>query len=145
MNSNYIPTVASDVPDVHVRVASSWNWVQLHPWATILGLLLVNVTVVKYRKGLRSIPGPFLASFSNLWKFRAVWNQNMHLENIRVHEQYGSIVRIGPNHVSLSDPQSMRTIYGIQNVFPKVRYTHIVSLSPLICPSTHESTEECPD
>lgn len=47
----------------------------------------------------------------------------MHLENIKVHEEYGPIVRIGPNHVSLSDPQSMRTIYGIQNVFPKVSHT----------------------
>jgi len=43
----------------------------------------------------------------------------MHRENVRVHEDYGPIVRIGPNHVSVADPQSMRAIYGVQNVFPK--------------------------
>ncbi|KAI9372483.1 cytochrome P450 [Aspergillus egyptiacus] len=62
---------------------------------------------------------PFVASVSNVWKLRAVWNQNMHRENVRVHEDYGPIVRIGPNHVSVADAQSMRAIYGVQNVFRK--------------------------
>lgn len=44
----------------------------------------------------------------------------MHRENVRVHEDYGPIVRIGPNHVSVSDAESMQTIYGVKNVFPKV-------------------------
>jgi hypothetical protein len=54
----------------------------------------------------------------------------MHRENVRVHEDYGPIVRIGPNHVSLADPRSMRTIYGVQNVFRKVRGT--LSIAPIL-------------
>ncbi|KAK4247369.1 cytochrome P450 [Corynascus novoguineensis] len=96
-----------------------WDWVQLHPWTTVLTVVLTNLVWTKYRSGLRQIPGPFLASFSNLWKLRATWKQNMHRENVRVHEDYGPIVRIGPNHVSVADPESMQTIYGVKNVFPK--------------------------
>ncbi|KAI1075116.1 cytochrome P450 [Whalleya microplaca] len=97
----------------------AWAWVRSHPWAIVLTILVADLMRTRYRWRLRQIPGPFVASFSNLWKVRAVWNGNMHRENVRVHEDYGPIVRIGPNHVSVSDPQSMKVIYGVQNVFRK--------------------------
>ncbi|KAK7742002.1 hypothetical protein SLS53_004586 [Cytospora paraplurivora] len=100
-------------------IGQGWYWLLAHPWTTVLTIVFANIILTKYRSGLRHIPGPFWASFSNSWKLRAVWNQRMHTENVRLHEDYGPIVRIGPNHVSVSDPQSMRTIYGVQNVFPK--------------------------
>lgn len=102
-------------------IALGWSWVKSHPWVTAIIILVADVIRTRYRKGLRQIPGPFVASFSNLWKIQAVWNENMHRENVRVHEDYGPIVRIGPNHVSVADPQSMKAIYGVQNVFRKVR------------------------
>ncbi|KAK3307745.1 cytochrome P450 [Chaetomium strumarium] len=97
----------------------AWSWVKLHPWTAILALLVTQLVLTRNRRGLRDVPGPFLASFSNLWKLRAVWKQNMHRENVRVHEDYGPIVRIGPNHVSVADPESMQTIYSVKNVYPK--------------------------
>lgn len=105
-----------------------WQVVQQHPVFVISTLIFLQLISTKYRDGLRQIPGPFLASFSNLWKLNAVWHQNMHRENLRVHEDYGDIVRIGPNHVSLADPQSMRTIYGVTNVFPKVKLNLLLSI-----------------
>lgn len=101
-----------------------WTWVKSHPLVTLLVIVFTQLYLTKRRQGLKDIPGPWLASFSNLWKLQAVWKQNMHRENLRVHEDYGDIVRIGPNHVSLADPKSMRAIYGVQNVFPKVCSTH---------------------
>lgn len=97
-----------------------WQWARLNPWLTVLALITTNLILTKYRAGLRRVPGPFTASFSNFWKLRAVWNKNMHRQNMRVHEDYGPIVRIGPNHVSVSDPESARVIYGVQTVFRKV-------------------------
>lgn len=97
-----------------------WAWLHQHLGTTLLAVLLANVLWTRYRSGLRQIPGPFLASFSNLWKLQAVWKQNMHRANIRVHEDYGPIVRIGPNHVSVADPASMQIIYGVKNVWQKV-------------------------
>ncbi|KZL74867.1 cytochrome p450 oxidoreductase [Colletotrichum incanum] len=98
---------------------SGWAWVKGHPLLALLAVVVTQLYLTKRRHGLKDIPGPWLASFSNLWKLRAVWKQNMHRENLRVHEDYGDIVRIGPNHVSLADPKSLRAIYGVQNVFPK--------------------------
>ncbi|KAL1962642.1 hypothetical protein VTN77DRAFT_9356 [Rasamsonia byssochlamydoides] len=100
-------------------IALVWRWAQLHPWITAATILFTQLALTRYRPGLRHVPGPFVASFLNWWKLRAVWNKNMHRENVRVHEDYGPIVRIGPNHVSVADPESMRIIYGVQNVFRK--------------------------
>ncbi|KAF4547722.1 Cytochrome P450-like protein 71 [Elsinoe fawcettii] len=94
-------------------------WFLSHLFTCAIIILLAVVLRIKYKPGLRHVPGPFIASVSSWWKLRAVWNRNMHLENMRVHEDYGPIVRIGPNHVSLADPASMATIYGVQKVFPK--------------------------
>lgn len=96
-----------------------WTWLYHHLGTTLLAVLLANLLWTRYSSGLRQIPGPFLASFSNLWKLQAVWKQNMHRANIRVHEDYGPIVRIGPNHVSVTDPASMQIIYGVKNVWQK--------------------------
>lgn len=101
-------------------IPSIWAYIQLHIWSIIVTIVLASLVKTRYRAGLRHIPGPLVASFSNGWKLQAVWKRNMHRENIRVHEDYGPIVRIGPNHVSLADPKSMRLIYGVQNVFRKV-------------------------
>ncbi|EAU31616.1 predicted protein [Aspergillus terreus NIH2624] len=106
------PPAKSILADTVVCV---WQQIQLHPWWTALTILLTRLVLTRYRDGLRQVPGPFVASFSNLWKLRAVWKKNMHRENVRVHEDYGPIVRIGPNHVSVADAPSMRAIYGVQN------------------------------
>lgn len=113
-------TTASTPKLLETLVPQARQWVGLHPWITILAILTTQLVLTRYSKGLRHVPGPFVASFSNFWKLRAVWNTNMHRENIRVHEDYGPIVRIGPNHVSANDPESVRAIYGVKNVFPKV-------------------------
>ncbi|OTA99734.1 hypothetical protein M426DRAFT_76178 [Hypoxylon sp. CI-4A] len=117
--TEYIDT---GTPHVGAYLAEAWTWVKSHPWTTVISIILISLIRTRYRKGLRRVPGPFVASFSNLWKLRAAWNKNMHRENVRVHEDYGPIVRIGPNHVSVADPESMRVIYGVQKVFPKTAF-----------------------
>ncbi|KAK8126551.1 uncharacterized protein PG998_002310 [Apiospora kogelbergensis] len=115
-------TIASSPKLLETLVPQARQWVGLHPWITILTIITAQLVLTRYSKGLRHVPGPFVASFSNFWKLRAVWNANMHRENIRVHEDYGPIVRIGPNHVSANDPESVRAIYGVKNVFPKTAF-----------------------
>ena len=41
--------------------------------------------------------------------------------NIELHEKFGPLVRIGPNHVSISDPVALKTVYGFTNIFKKVK------------------------
>lgn len=61
----------------------------------------------------RSIPGPFLAKFTDLWRLLVVWRRDSHDTYLALHKRYGDLVRIGPNCISVSKPDSINTIYGI--------------------------------
>ena len=39
---------------------------------------------------------------------------------VDLHEKYGSAVRVGPNVVSIADPDAIDKIYGIKTDFMKV-------------------------
>ncbi|KAK3070210.1 hypothetical protein LTR53_010858 [Teratosphaeriaceae sp. CCFEE 6253] len=92
-------------------------------WQLVAGLLVLSIVLylasIRFRPGLRSIPGPFLASISNLDRILscvAGLQMNYHLW---LHEQYGPLVRIGPKHVSFSDVSLIPQVYGISSKFVK--------------------------
>lgn len=68
---------------------------------------------------LRSVPGPFWTRLTKLWYFNRVRNAHFERENIRLHQKYGPIVRIGPDHYSISDPAAVKTVYGTGSKFVK--------------------------
>lgn len=80
-----------------------------------LSLLYLTYTT----RTLQSIPGPFWARFTRLWYFRRLWNGHFEDDNIRLHNQYGPIVRIAPDHYSISDRAALKTIYGAGTKFAK--------------------------
>lgn len=78
---------------------------------TLGGLLLVLRLGESYFR-LGGIPGPFLAQFTDLWRF---WSQNTqgHASRlINLHRKHGKLVRLGPNHVSISDPDAIPIVYA---------------------------------
>ncbi|RAL13169.1 cytochrome P450 [Aspergillus homomorphus CBS 101889] len=68
---------------------------------------------------LRHIPGPWLASCSNLWKLATISRGDMHTECVANHDRYGPIVRIGPHHVSVASPESFYTVHASTKAFAK--------------------------
>lgn len=93
----------------------------------LIVILLLSLIRIRYRKGLRNIPGPFLASISPLDRIVTTARGHQFQNHIRYHEQYGSIVRLGPNHVSLSNAEHIPTIYGIATKYHKVSFLPPVS------------------
>ncbi|KAJ5833586.1 hypothetical protein N7474_001897 [Penicillium riverlandense] len=97
----------------------------MHTHILILVPILVVVLQCLLRIGkvlfspLRSFPGPFSARFTNLWYFNRVRRGQFEHDNIRLHEEYGPIVRVGPNHYSISDLSAVRTVYGTGSRFAK--------------------------
>ena len=75
----------------------------------------------KYAQGLNAVPGPFLAGFSSLWRLIDVWGGSAQWTVIRLHHELGPLVRTGPKHVSVSDPEAISTIYAVKPRFLKVR------------------------
>lgn len=66
----------------------------------LLALTVLGRTIYqRWVSPLRKVPGPFLASFTDLWWLCIVLNKQQHLESIRLHERYGPFVRIGPSNM----------------------------------------------
>jgi hypothetical protein len=81
---------------------------------------LVKVLVRAFRQDLRLLPGPVSARFSRLYRLSMVAKGHGPEEYRKLHQIYGPIVRIGPNHVSVSDPAAIPVIYGVGSKFMKV-------------------------
>jgi Cytochrome P450 len=90
-----------------------------HLFLLLTTLFILRLLYKRYATPLRNIPGPFIASFTRLWKLRQMYKGDMELTNIALHRKYGPIVRIGPNEVSLDDPESVKIIYGHATEFIK--------------------------
>ena len=93
----------------------------LHYWIpTVIILILFSLLTSALRRGLRNVPGPFLAKFSYLELMFHVLKCDTHTYFNRLHERYGAVVRVAPDKVSVADPDALSVIYGIGTNFLKV-------------------------
>ena len=89
-------------------------------WLLALSSLLLALYYIHTYAKLRHIPGPFLASLSNLSRRSWVLSGNSHAIHVSLHRRYGKVVRFGPNNISVSDPSAIPEVYGFGAKFPKV-------------------------
>lgn len=82
-------------------------------------LFFVRLLQIRYRHDLRKLPGPFLASFSNIDRIWSVVRKDQMNYHISLHRKYGRLVRVGPNHVSISDSNTIQQLYSISPKFIK--------------------------
>lgn len=85
-------------------------------------LRLVRIYLTRNRPGLRDIPGPFLASISNLDRIWSCLRGEQMDYHLRLHDRYGPLVRVGPNHVSFAEGSLIPTVYGINTRFWKSEF-----------------------
>ncbi|KAM0550298.1 hypothetical protein ACHAPJ_008968 [Fusarium lateritium] len=77
-----------------------------------VGCCLLLVRLVTSYLRLSKIPGPLVAKFTDLWRYKSQ-NSKAHTSRlIELHNKYGKLVRIGPNHVSTCDPAAIPIIYS---------------------------------
>ncbi|PKY01003.1 cytochrome P450 [Aspergillus campestris IBT 28561] len=82
--------------------------------AILLLLLSVSWCLVGNYIRLMAIPGPRLAGWSDFWHKRAQNASNFGRLLTTYHWKYGPLVRLGPNCVSLADPESVSYVHGRQ-------------------------------
>ncbi|EXJ79480.1 hypothetical protein A1O1_08744 [Capronia coronata CBS 617.96] len=87
-------------------------------WISVT-LLVTRVLLNKYWNRINHIPGPTLASCTDLWRLFLVWGRRPEVEHIRLHEIHGPLVRLGPNAISVSDPGAVHIIYALNSGFVK--------------------------
>ena len=96
-------------------------FVSTHSLLIIVGLFLCYLLSNRYGKGISHIPGPAIASCTGFWRLWNVRQGSAHITQMGLHQQYGSLVRIGPNHVCVRDPKAIPIIFGSKGRFTKVR------------------------
>ena len=67
----------------------------------------------------RHFPGPFWATITPIWYWRAVRYGRAQDHSRPLHKKYGPFVRVAPNQISISDPEAIETIYGSKKPFAK--------------------------
>ncbi|ETN45465.1 uncharacterized protein HMPREF1541_09297 [Cyphellophora europaea CBS 101466] len=88
----------------------------------ILPVLLLLIVFRNYTLVPSSVPGPFLARFTNLYRFFSVLLCSPHEDQTKLHERYGPFVRLGPDVVSIQGVSYVPQIYGIGKGFKKSNY-----------------------
>ena len=84
-----------------------------------VGVLIFNCVHSYFR--LRHIPGPTLAALTNLARRSWVVAGDVHQKHTDLHRRYGTVVRVGPNAVLISQPAAIDKIYGFKTRLLKVR------------------------
>lgn len=87
-----------------------------------LGLYLLVHVYKLVTSPLRKTPGPVWSRFTDLWYFNRVRKAHFEQDNIELHRKYGSVVRVGPNHYSISNPTAVKTVYGTGSKFTKAAW-----------------------
>ena len=81
--------------------------------AVLVAVYFVGKIRLAFHPGLRNLPGPLSARFTRWYRSSLVFGGKAPEEYRKVHAKYGPMVRVGPNHVSVSDPAAIPIIYGI--------------------------------
>ena len=90
-----------------------------------VGSILVFSLYVLYQRWfhpLAKYPGPFVASFTDLWKVYQMAKTQMPYRLTELHEQYGPIIRTGPNSLSFTDPAAIAPIYQSGRAMEKTAF-----------------------
>ncbi|KAL8771982.1 MAG: hypothetical protein Q9209_002647 [Squamulea sp. 1 TL-2023] len=90
-----------------------------HWWAALSLVFIAYLVKKRYNHGLQKYPGPFLASLTDWWRFFDVLGRRPDITHIKLHQQHGDIVRLGPNALSFANPNALGTIYGLNRGFIK--------------------------
>jgi len=95
--------------------------IEAHYISIILAGCILYFIRNKYGHGLDSIPGPFLASFTDWWRYVDVKRGSAHLTHVGLFRRYkGDLVRIGPKCVTTTNMNAIRQIYGTKLIYSKV-------------------------
>lgn len=111
----------------------------------ILCGILAKLIFNKYGQRLNAIPGPWLAGFTDIWRFMDTAFFTAHETHINLHRSTGSsLVRLGPKTVSVSDPDLIPRIYGLNSGFTKTKFytLHMLSYNGQFTPSLFTTLDE---
>jgi hypothetical protein len=102
----------------------------LFPLSTFLPILFLTWTILllayviyqRYFHPLSKFPGPLTASLTNFWKFYHHARIELPQTIQALHEEYGPVVRIGPNDLDFNGAGAVGPIYKAGRRMPKSQF-----------------------
>lgn len=95
-------------------VAHSYTVLKVSAVAYILYLITLGI-YNRYFHKLRHFPGPFWASITPLWYWKTIRREQAEDVQYSLHQKYGDLVRIAPNHLAVGSAAAVETIYLPKN------------------------------
>lgn len=118
---------------------------QPYLWSILTLAFVLYLLSNKFQKHLHSIPGPFLASFTDLWRLHNSLTTRPHDVHANLHRRHASkFIRTGPRTVSVLDASLIPKIYGPNSGFVKSNF-YTVFLFPFrggFFPSIFNTTDD---
>jgi hypothetical protein len=122
----------------YAGVRRGWTW---HPsylpsFATLLLLsilagYLITKTINRFRH-LADYEGPSIAAYTRLWICQVIASGNSAQTFVDVNKKYGSIARIGPNHLLTDDPELVRRILAARSHYTRGPWFDSIRVDPEI-------------
>ncbi len=93
-------------------------------WFSYVGAVAGSMLIYRlFFHQLRRYPGPAAARITQFSHVAKVWKKADHFKQIdELHQQYGEYVRVGPNLLSISDPDIVDAVHAAGTTFNKVSF-----------------------
>ncbi|KAG8737441.1 hypothetical protein FRC10_008176 [Ceratobasidium sp. 414] len=88
---------------------------QTHIRQSKIGCFLIPYVIDPHNLRRSTIQGPWHAALSNAWLAYVAARGDRSGEVHKLHQKYGKLVRIAPNHISVADPKALEVIYAHGN------------------------------
>ncbi|KAI9649331.1 hypothetical protein NHQ30_001903 [Ciborinia camelliae] len=100
----------------------------------IVGLKLRFWLKILYRQisPLSLIPGPRFAAWSRFWIVKTLASGKSAEIFVKVNSYYGSLARIGPNHLITDDPATIQRILGVRSGYTRGPWFDSIRIDPNI-------------
>lgn len=109
--------IQSRYADVHLRSAVQWS---ISASCGFLAGLLCSITVYRlFFNPFNSFPGPYLARLTKFDMVFHIFKHDSHHQLRRLHKKFGKYVRIGPNDISIADPDAVYVVHGSHTICRK--------------------------
>ncbi|PNP66730.1 hypothetical protein FNYG_13460 [Fusarium nygamai] len=86
---------------------------------TLVLLIAQSVRLVRRWSRLRHIPGPASAGWTSWWQCRGALSGRYHEHLKNAADEFGPLVRIGPNEVPSTDPVVLRNMSAVRSTYTK--------------------------
>ena len=108
----YSGSLSNLLPSSTISIPLRWSFL-------VFILFLFWCCLLFPTSSLDSIPGPKIARYSSLYRVYLYLSGHGPEFLCELHSKYGPLVRIGPNHISTSDPDIANQLYGVGDRFKK--------------------------